>query len=296
MAKLHARVGIIGGSGFYQMEGLSDVVETTPQTPYGRPSDSIHIGALAGESVAFLPRHGRRHTILPSEVPARANVYALKELGVEFLISVSAVGSLRQEIAPLHMVTPDQLIDRTRGRPGTFFGGGIVAHVALAEPFCPTLRALLADSAAASTQTQVHHTGAYVVIEGPAFSTRAESDLYRSWGADIIGMTALPEAKLAREAEMCYAILACATDYDVWHPTEDDVNVGMIVENLRQNAAAAQEAVLRTVAALPARRSCSCGHALKDALVTPLEAAPEARKRQLAAIIGKYLPAQAVQS
>lgn len=291
MAEVRARVGVIGGSGFYQMPGLSDIEEISPETPYGRPSDDIVVGTLEGERVAFLPRHGRNHSILPSELPARANVYAMKELGVEFLISVSAVGSLREEIAPLDMVTPDQLIDRTRGRASTFFGDGVVAHAGFAEPFCPALRGILA-SATASSGAHVHKAGTYMVMEGPAFSTRAESLLYRSWGADVIGMTALPEAKLAREAELCYAILACSTDYDCWHPAEESVSADMILANLRQNVAVAQEAVRKAVATLPARRDCSCGNALHNAIVTPLATVPEQRLQQLKAIVGKYLPSQ----
>jgi len=291
-----ARVGVIGGSGFYQMPGLNNVEEVSLQTPYGPPSDTIIIGSLAGQRVAFLPRHGRNHSILPSELPARANIYALKQLGVEFLISVSAVGSLREEIAPLDMATPDQLIDRTRGRISSFFGDGLVAHVSFAEPFCPVLRGLLAGAAQGSG-ARTHSAGTYVVMEGPAFSTRAESQLHRSWGADVIGMTALPEAKLAREAEICYAVLACVTDYDVWHPAEESVNTALILANLRKNVEVAQDAVRRAVAALPQQRSCGCPSALADALVTPLSSVPEARLRELGAIIGKYLPSQeAVQS
>jgi len=207
VAEQQARVAVIGGSGFYEMEGLTDVQKLRIDTPFGPPSDFIMLGNLDGERVAFLPRHGIGHRLLPSDVPARANIYALKTLGVEFLISVSAVGSLREDIEPLHMVVPDQLIDRTRGRPSTFFGEGLVAHVSFADPFCQELTGLLA-STTRQAGAEVHRGGTYVVIEGPAFSTRAESNLYRSWGADVIGMTALPEAKLAREAEMCYAILA----------------------------------------------------------------------------------------
>src|SRR5437870_418860 len=239
------------------MEGLTDVQKLRIDTPFGPPSDFIMLGNLDGERVAFLPRHGIGHRLLPSDVPARANIYALKTLGVEFLISVSAVGSLREDIEPLHMVVPDQLIDRTRGRPSTFFGEGLVAHVSFADPFCQELTGLLA-STTRQAGAEVHRGGTYVVIEGPAFSTRAESNLYRSWGADVIGMTALPEAKLAREAEMCYAILACATDYDCWHDTHEDVTADMIVANLMKNVGVSGEAVRLALGRLPADRRCGC--------------------------------------
>ena len=287
-----ARVAVIGGSGFYHMEGLSDVEEVELDTPFGPPSDAIVIGSLAEERVAFLPRHGVGHRLLPSELPARANIYALKSLGVEFVIAISAVGSLREEIEPLHLVVPAQLIDRTRGRPSTFFGDGLVAHIAFADPFCPTLRPLLA-AAGREAGARVHDGGVHVVIEGPAFSTRAESQLYRSWGAAIIGMTALPEAKLAREAELCYAILASATDYDCWHPQHDDVTAEMIIANLQKNVALCQAAVRLAVARLPSQRPCPCPHALRDALVTPLELVPTQVKERLAPIIGKYVAAPA---
>jgi len=283
------RAAVIGGSGFYQMDGLSDVEDVRIDTPFGLPSDNLVIGTLAGERVAFLPRHGVGHRILPSEIPARANIHALKQLGVEFILSVSAVGSLREDIEPLHMVVPDQLIDRTRGRASTFFGEGIVAHITFADPFCPELRALLAEATSEAGGT-VHRGGTLVVIEGPAFSTRAESNLYRSWGADIIGMTALPEAKLAREAEICYAILACSTDYDVWHDTHEDVSAEMIVANLLRNVQLSRNAVSLALQRLPDIRNCGCPHALRDAIVTGLELVPEEVKRRLAPIIGTYLP------
>ncbi len=292
MPEARARVAVIGGSGLYRMAGLAEVEELWLETPYGPPSDAITVGTLGGQRVAFLPRHGRDHRILPSELPARANIYALKLLGVEFVIGVSAVGSLRQEIQPLHLVVPDQLIDWTRGRPATFFGQGLVAHIAFADPFCPVLREVLVGSGREAGAT-AHDGGSYVVIEGPPFSTRAESNLYRSWGADVIGMTALPEAKLAREAEMCYAILAAATDYDVWHPHEADVTAELIVSNLRRNAAVSQEAVRLAVGRLPALRDCACASALKDALITPLEAVPQGTKEALAPIIGRYVEAKA---
>jgi len=285
-----ARVAVIGGSGFYRMPGLTDVEEVRVDTPFGPPSDAIVIGSLGRQRVAFLPRHGIGHRILPSELPARANIYALKLLGVEFVIGVSAVGSLREDIEPLHMVAPDQLIDRTRGRPSTFFGEGLVAHIAFAEPFCPVLRETLVGSAREAGAT-AHNGGTYVVIEGPPFSTRAESNLYRTWGADIIGMTALPEAKLAREAEMCYAILASATDYDCWHDEHASVTAEMIVANLLKNVEVSQQAVRLALARLPGRRECPCATALKDALVTPMELVPPQTKERLAPFIGKYVQA-----
>jgi 5'-methylthioadenosine phosphorylase len=284
-----ARVAVIGGSGFYRMQGLTDVEEVTvEETPFGQPSDAIVIGTLDGVRVAFLPRHGRGHRILPSELPARANIYALKTLGVEFIIAVNAVGSLRQEIEPRHLVVPDQLIDRTKGRPDTFFGQGLAAHIAFAEPFCPVLRANLWQSAGQAGAT-VHNGGTLVVMEGPPFSTKAESNLYRSWGADLIGMTALPEAKLAREAEVCYATLACVTDYDCWYEGQESVTAEMIVSNLAKTVAVAQRTVGLALSRLPARRDCLCASALHDALVTPLDMVPEETKRNLAPIIGKYM-------
>ena len=284
-----ARVAIIGGSGFYQMEGLTDVEEARiEKTPFGQPSDAIVIGTLDGVRVAFLPRHGRGHRLLPSEVPAQANVYALKTLGVEFIIAVSAVGSLRQQIEPRHLAVPDQLIDRTKGRPATFFGQGLAAHIAFAEPFCPVLRANLCQSASKADAT-VHDGGTLVVMEGPAFSTKAESNLYRSWGADLIVMTALPEAKLAREAELCYATLACVTDYDCWHEGHESVTAEMIVSNLAKTVVVAQRTVRLALAGLPTRRDCLCASALRDALITPLDIVPEETKSNLAPIIGKYI-------
>lgn len=289
------RAAVIGGSGFYQMEGLLEVEEVRPDTPYGPPSDAITIGSLNlpgadPQRVAFLPRHGVGHRLLPSEVPSRANIYALKQLGVEFIIGVSAVGSLREDIEPLHLVVPDQLIDRTRGRPSTFFGEGMVAHVSFGDPFCPRLRALL-TAAARQTGAIVHGAGTYVVMEGPAFSTRAESNLYRSWGADVIGMTALPEAKLAREAEICYAILACSTDYDCWHDQHEQVTAEMIVSNLLKNVEVSRQAVRTALGQLPADRDCPCATALENALVTPIELVPLAARRRLWPLIGKYVDA-----
>ena len=285
------RAAVIGGSGFYQMDGLSDTETMAIDTPYGATSDAITVGTLDGQRVAFLPRHGVGHRLLPSEIPTRANFWALKTLGVEFVISVSAVGSLREDIEPLHMVVPNQLIDRTRGRPSTFFGEGLVAHVGFADPFCETLRHELGQ-ATRESDAVVHYGGTYVVMEGPAFSTRAESNLYRSWGADVIGMTALPEAKLAREAEMCFALLACATDYDCWHDTHDDVTAEMIVANLLHNVEVSRQAVRRTLLRLPASRECFCSTALQTALVTSMDIVPDETRRKLAPIIGKYVDAK----
>jgi 5'-methylthioadenosine phosphorylase len=283
------RAAVIGGSGFYQMDGLSGIEELRIDTPFGPTSDAIITGELDGQRVAFLPRHGVGHRILPSEIPARANIYALKQLGVEFIISVSAVGSLREEIEPLHMAVPDQLIDRTRGRHSTFFGHGLAAHIGFADPFCPRLRPLLAECTREAGAT-VHGGGTMVVIEGPAFSTRAESELYRSWGASLIGMTGLPEAKLAREAEICYAVLACSTDYDVWHESEGDVTAEMIVANLLRNVEVSRRAVRLALTRLPSVRECPCRDALRDAIVTSMDLVPDETKDRLAPIIAKYLP------
>ena len=282
------RAAVIGGSGFYQMDGLEDIEELRIDTPYGPTSDAIVAGELDGQRVAFLPRHGAGHRILPSELPAQANIYALKQLGVEFIISVSAVGSLREEIEPLHMIIPDQLIDRTRGRHSTFFGDGLVAHIGFADPFCPRLRETLAGCTREAGATVHEGNAAMVVIEGPAFSTRAESNLYRSWGAAIIGMTGLPEAKLAREAEICYAILACSTDYDVWHQSAEDVTAELIVVNLMRNVEVSRQAIRLALGRLPDVRNCDCGQALCDAIVTPMALVPEGTKRRLAPLIGKY--------
>jgi 5'-methylthioadenosine phosphorylase len=286
-----ATLGVIGGSGFYEMEGLSDVRRVQVETPFGSTSDAIVIGLLDGTRVAFLPRHGVGHRLLPSELPVRANIWALKSLGVEHIISISACGSLREEIAPLDLVIPDQLIDRTRGRHSTFLGNGIVAHVSLADPFCPSLSRTLA-AAAETTSARVHRGGTLVVMEGPAFSTRAESNLYRQWGAHLIGMTALPEAKLAREAEICYAAVACATDYDVWHEVEEDVSSDLILANLLKNVEVSKQIVRRAAGALPARDTCHCPTALQTALVTAAELVPEQTKRDLAPILGRYMPVE----
>ena len=283
-----ARIGIIGGSGLYEMEGLAGVREVDMETPFGKPSDTIIVGTLEDVSVAFLPRHGRGHRINPTNLPVRANMFALKSLGVERVISISAVGSLKEELAPLDLVVPDQLIDRTRQRTGTFFDGELVAHIAFADPFCPVLSDLLYSTALQKAAT-THRGGTYVVMEGPAFSTKAESALYRSWGADIIGMTALPEAKLAREAEMCYATLACVTDYDCWHEGAEAVTVEMVVANLLKNVSTSREVLKTVILQVPEERSCACASALKDAIITSRDRIPADLKERMRPIIGKYL-------
>jgi 5'-methylthioadenosine phosphorylase len=287
-----ATIGVIGGSGLYRMEGMTDVEEVALQTPFGDPSDVITVGKVEGVSMAFLPRHGRGHRISPTEIPVRANIWALKSLGVEWVISVSAVGSLREHIAPRDLVIPDQLFDRTKSRVNSFFEGGIVVHCTFAEPFCSTLSKLLLDSARELGDVTVQEGGTYVCMEGPLFSTRAESQTYRSWGMDIIGMTALPEAKLAREAELCYATIACATDYDSWHETEESVTVEMVVSNLSANVANAQR-ILRAVAKkIPADRSantCECPSALATAILTDRSVIPPEAREKYSLLIGKYL-------
>jgi 5'-methylthioadenosine phosphorylase len=283
----HAQIGILGGTGLYQMEGFSDVHELKLTTPFGQPSDSLVLGTLEGKQVAFLPRHGRGHRILPHELNFRANLWAMKSLGVEWILSVSAVGSLKSEYAPLDMVIPDQLFDRTRQRHSTFFGRGLVAHVAFAHPFCLGLSQVMAD-ACGEAGARYHVGGTYVCMEGPQFSTRAESLLYRSWGMDLIGMTNLQEAKLAREAEICYATLAMVTDYDCWHPDHDAVTAEQIIGNLDKNAATARAVLRAAVRRLPIPRDCECAHALRFALVTAPELVPDETKRDLWPIIGRY--------
>ena len=283
------RIGVIGGSGLYRMEGLSDVEERRITTPFGDPSDAVLIGTLEGVRVAFVARHGRGHRIMPTEVNYRANIYALKSLGVEHVISVSACGSLREHLHPGEIVIPDQLFDFTKKRAYTFFGNGLVAHIGVADPFCPRLSALLADAVEDAGGT-VHRGGCFITIEGPRFSTKGESFTYRAWGMDIIGMTTSPEAFLAREAEMCYAVMAHVTDYDVWHETEEPVNVEMLLATLHANAALAQEAIRILVPRLAkAKRDCECGSTLATALITQRDLIPEQVKRDLAPIVGKYL-------
>jgi 5'-methylthioadenosine phosphorylase len=284
-----AEVGIIGGSGLYEMEGVTGAREIAMDTPFGPPSDRLVLGTLEGRSVAFLPRHGRGHRISPSEINFRANVYALKALGVERILSVSAVGSLKEKYAPLHMVVPDQFVDRTYARPSTFFGKGLVAHVAFARPFCADVGRVLAAACRTAGAT-VHEGGTYICIEGPQFSTRAESELYRSWGMDIIGMTNLQEARLAREAEICYSTLAMVTDYDCWHPDHDAVTVDQILQNLFTNASTARAVLRAAVKGLPqGARGCECASALAHALITAPELVPPQVKHDLAPIIGKYI-------
>ncbi len=285
------KIGIIGGSGLYKMEALKDVKEIQIDTPFGAPSDALITGTLDGTPVVFLARHGRHHSYTPSEVPYRANVYAMKSLGVEYLLSASAVGSLKEEAKPLDMVLPDQFIDRTKDRPATFFGEGIVAHITFGDPICHNLSAVLAEAIESLQLSDVtlHRGGTYICMEGPAFSTKAESHLYRSWGATIIGMTNLTEAKLAREAEIAYATLAMVTDYDCWHPDHDSVTVEMIIQNLTKNAVNAQRVIQETVRRLAANPPESEAHsALKYAVITPLDKAPEATKAKLALLLQKY--------
>jgi 5'-methylthioadenosine phosphorylase len=287
-----ARIGIIGGSGLYKMEALKDVEEMQISTPFGFPSDALILGTLEGTRVAFLARHGRNHTLLPSELPFRANIYAMKQLGVEYLISASAVGSLKEEAKPLDMVVPDQFIDRTKNRVATFFGEGIVAHIGFADPVCNQLAGVVADAIASLNLPDVtlHRGGTYVCMEGPAFSTKAESHLYRSWGATIIGMTNLPEAKLAREAEIAYATLALVTDYDCWHPDHDSVTVEMVIANLQRNATNAQKVIQETVRRLSENPPVSDAHsALKYAILTRLENVPAATKEKMELLLKKYL-------
>ncbi|ABA89262.1 methylthioadenosine phosphorylase [Syntrophotalea carbinolica DSM 2380] len=282
-------VGVIGGSGLYDMEGLTDVCEVSLDTPFGAPSDVFVTGVLDGVKMVFLPRHGRGHRLLPSEVPYRANIHGMKQLGVDRIISVSAVGSMREQIVPGHIVIPDQFFDRTQGkRNGSFFGDGIVGHVQFADPVCPDLSRLLAASARAVGAT-VHEGGTYLCIEGPNFSTRAESKIYRSWGVDIIGMTNIPEARLAREAEICYGTVALATDYDCWHEGHDDVSVDAVIAIIQKNVATARRIIREAVGSLVSRPGCSCGEALRYAIMTAPDAIAADTREKLDLLIGKYL-------
>ena len=283
-----ARIGIIGGSGLYNMEGLTEVEKVKISTPFGEPSNAIILGNLEGVGVAFLPRHGEGHRISPSALPAKANIYALKSLGVERIISVNAVGSLKEEIEPLDVVIPAQLIDCTKGRASTFFTDGIVGHVSLAEPFCPVL-SQLSFEASTKVGAKVHKGGTYLVMEGPQLSTKAESQLYRSWGADVVGMTALPEAKLAREAEICYVALAIVTDYDCWHLTYESVTTEMILTNLRKGIDTVKRVLKLLLPSIPQKRDCACASALKYAIATEAKYIPEKKKKELELLIGKYL-------
>ena len=281
-------IGILGGSGLYDMAGLTDRDEVTVSTPFGNPSGPYVTGTLNGRKVAFLARHGPGHRLLPSELNFRANMYGFKVLGVEWILSASAVGSLQERYRPLDLVVPDQFFDRTRGRISTFFGRGLAVHVSFAHPVCATLSGLACDSAKTVGAT-VHRGGTYVCMEGPQFSTLSESNLYRSWGMDVIGMTNLQEAKLAREAEICYATLALVTDYDCWHEGHDSVSVDMVMANLTKNSLMAQQVVSETVSHLPLPRTCECATALASAIITRPETIPEQTKKELAPIVGKYM-------
>lgn len=282
-------IGVIGGSGLYEMEGMTEVATVAVETPFGAPSDEFITGVLEGVRMVFLPRHGKGHRLLPSEVNYRANIYGMKKLGVTRLISVSAVGSMMEEIRPGHIVIPDQFIDRTNAtRINTFFGNGIVAHVQFADPVCAELSACLFEGAKDAAAV-VHKGGTYLCMEGPAFSTRAESNMYRSFGVSVIGMTNIPEAKLAREAEICYGVIALATDYDCWHETHEDVSVDAILAIIKKNVATAKSVIRNAVGRIKAERDCPCSSALQYAIITDRGAIPEATKENLAPIVGKYL-------
>jgi 5'-methylthioadenosine phosphorylase len=287
-----AEIGIIGGSGLYQMNGLTDVREVSLDTPFGDPSDSYILGTLAGRNVAFLARHGRGHKIMPSELNFRANIHGMKQLGVTRIVSVSAVGSLKEEHKPLEFLIPDQFVDRTTRRISTFFGDGIVAHIAFADPVCMDV-ARVAHAASKKAGVVAKLGGTYICMEGPQFSTKAESNLYRNWGMDIIGMTNLQEAKLAREAEICYATVAMVTDYDCWHPDHDSVTVDQVIAVLLKNAENAANVVREAVAAMPRERTCNCGSALAAAIITNKDAVPPATRARLDLIIGKYFEQKA---
>ncbi|MBZ5640893.1 MAG: S-methyl-5'-thioadenosine phosphorylase [Acidobacteriia bacterium] len=284
-----ARIGILGGSGLYDLAGLDGSEDVRLDTPFGPPSDAFRLGTIDGREVAFLARHGRDHHLLPSEINYRANVYGFKLMGVERILSASAVGSMKETIRPRDVVLPDQFVDRTRGRASTFFGSGIVAHVAFADPVCPEARGVLLDAARREGAT-AHDGGAYLCMEGPAFSTRAESRLYRSWGVEVIGMTNLQEAKLSREAEICYATLALVTDFDCWHEEEEDVSIGAVLENLRANARLAAAILRRAAIELPVERlACGCGRALERAIITRRDAIPAEARDRLRPLVGRYL-------
>ncbi len=284
----HVNIAVIGGSGLYEMPGLQDIQEHQVVTPFGKPSAPIVVGELEGQRLAFLARHGIGHHITPSEVNYRANIYALKELGVERVISISACGSLREDYAPGHIVIPDQIFDNTKGRARTFFGEGLVAHVSVAEPFCPHL-SLQLEKAVQETAATVHKGGALITIEGPRFSTKSESHTYRSWGMSLIGMTASPEAFLAREAELCYAVMAHVTDYDVWHVSESPVTVEMVIQILNRNTKIAQETIRNLARSLSGPRECECGQALSTALITRPDMIPQDTREKLDLLIRKYI-------
>jgi 5'-methylthioadenosine phosphorylase len=281
-------LAIIGGSGLYSMAGLTDTTECDLDTPFGKPSAPIVIGTLEGKRIAFLARHGIGHHIMPTDVPYRANIYALKALGVERIISINACGSLREDYAPGDIVIPDQIFDNTRERVRTFFGEGLVAHAGVADPFCPDLSTWVVN-AVSESNVKVHPGGAFIIIEGPRFSTKSESNVYRSWGMSIVGMTAAPEAFLAREAEMCYSVMAHVTDYDVWHISEAPVSVEMVIKTLNKNTLAAQASVSRLVKTLPEKRECSCGSALASAIITNSSVIPYATRKKLDLLVNKYL-------
>jgi 5'-methylthioadenosine phosphorylase len=281
-------IGIIGGSGLYEMEGMETIREEVVRTPFGEPSDRFVLGRLHGRPVAFLARHGRGHRLMPSELNFRANIFGFKVLGAEWILSASAVGSMREEIKPLDILIPDQFFDRTTQRTSTFFGNGLIAHVSVADPTCQVLGDIL-YRAGRQVGAAMHRGGTYLCIEGPQFSTRAESRIYRSWGVDVIGMTNLQEAKLAREAEICYATMALVTDYDVWHATEEDVNVEAVVKILQQNVQTAKAIIRAALVEIPEARTCPCAHALRDAIITARHAIPAQVRRDLAPIVGKYL-------
>jgi 5'-methylthioadenosine phosphorylase len=283
-----ARIGVIGGTGLYDIEGLTDVKEVRPETPFGKPSDAIVVGKLGGLGIAFLPRHGRGHRINHTAVPYRANIYALKALGVEFIISSNSCGSFKEELKPGHLLIPDQIIDRTRQRTSTFFTEGIVAHIQFADPFCPVLSDIVYKAAKEAGAT-VHKGGTFIAMEGPAFSTRAESRLYKAWGADVLGMTVLPEAKLAREAEICYASIACITDYDSWHETNETVTIEAILKTMHNNIDLAKKTIKLAAGRVPQKRNCACATALGPALMTDPAAIPPATRQKLDLLIGKYI-------
>jgi 5'-methylthioadenosine phosphorylase len=286
-----AAIGIIGGSGLYELPGMTDVRWRRVRTPFGDPSDEFCVGRVGQQPVVFLSRHGRGHRLMPTEVNFRANIWGLKSLGVEWVISISAVGSMKEEIRPLDLVIPDQFFDATKRRVSTFFGDGIVGHVGMADPICPQLATVL-EKAARQTTATVHRGGTYICIEGPQFSTKGESRIYRKWGVDVIGMTNMPEVKLAREAELCYATLALATDYDVWHETHETVSVEAVVKNLMQNVATAKDVIARAIPEVAPPRTCECPHLMRNAIITQPDAIPLTGRRRLELIVGKYLPVE----
>lgn len=282
------KIGVIGGTGLYEIEGMTNVRQLQINTPYGEPSDSVVTGELEGAGIAFLPRHGRGHRIMPSDIPVRANIYALKSLGIEFIIAINSCGSFKEELKPGDLLIPDQVIDRTRGRASTFFGDGVVAHVSMAEPFCPELDKVLYNCAV-EAGASVHKGGIYITMEGPAFSTRAESRLYKSWGADVIGMTILPEAKLAREAELCYSSVCCVTDYDSWKEKEECVTAEVITGYMNHNISMAKKIIKLAIGRMPELRNCECAAALKTAIVTAPAVMTLEQKKKFDLLIGKYI-------